>query len=105
MFNDRLLRILDEEVAKERARKQAKIRGIVKDKKISKNNNIVLIIKKGKFEYAVLVNKSRKEMFDLAEKLKVNDEIYAKGDKGVNVVFCDKLELVRKADLSLNNFK
>ena len=41
---------------------------------------------------------------DLAEKLKANDEIYAQGDKGVNVIFCDKLELVKKADLRLDEF-
>lgn len=104
MFDDSLLKVLDEEVAKERARKQAKIRGIIKDKKITKNSNIILIIGKGKFEYVVLVNKNREELFDLAKKLDVNDEIYARGDKGVNVIFADKLELISKANLSLDKF-
>ena len=69
MFDDTLLRMLDEEVAKERLRKQAKIKGAVKDKKYTKNNNLILILKKGRYEHVVLVNKNRKEMFDLAEKL------------------------------------
>lgn len=104
MFDDRLLRILDEEVAKERLRKHAKIKGIVKDKKLTKNNNLILIIKKGKYEHAVLVNKNRNNLFEIAEKLKVNDEVYATGDKGVNVVFCNNLELIKKAGLTLDSF-
>ena len=104
MFDDRLLRILDEEVAKERLRKQTKIKGVVKDKKLTKNNNLILIIKKGKYEHAVLVNKNRKNLFEIAEKLKVNDEVYAIGDKGVNVVFCDNLDLIKKANLTLDSF-
>ena len=104
MFDDRLLRILDEEVAKEKLRKRAKVTGIVKEKKRTKNNNLILIIQKSKYETAVLVNKNREELFNLAQKLSINDEVYCRGDKGVNVVFADKLELVKKADLTLDSF-
>ena len=104
MFDNTLLRILDEEVAKERLRKQARIRGIVKDKKQTKNNNLILIIEKSKYGEAVLVNKKREKLFELAEKLNINDEVYVRGDRGVNIIFCDKLELINKANLSLNKF-
>lgn len=97
-FNDTLLRILDEEVAKERLNKQATIRGAIKDKKTTKNNNLILIIRYLNNEKAVLINKNRKELFDLANKLNINDEVFTRGDKGVNIIFCDKLDLIKKAD-------
>ena len=65
MFDNRLLKILEAEAAKERLRKQPKIRGIVKDKKQTKNNNLILIVEKGKNEEAVLVNKNREDLFSI----------------------------------------
>ena len=106
MFDDTLLRILDKEVAKEKYEKQAKVKGTIKEKKYSKNNNIILIIgKSNKDEEAVLVNRNRKDMFKLAEKLKANDEVYVRGDRNVNIIFCDELKIINKANLNLDKFK
>lgn len=104
MFDDRLLKILEKETAKERLEKQAKIKGIVKEIKYSKNNNLILIIETSRDEKAVLVNKNKKKLFELAEKLNKNDEIYTRGDRSVNIVFCVELKLIKKANLTLDKF-
>jgi len=105
MFDNTLLKILDKEVVKEKLRKQAKIKGKVKEIRYSKNNNIILIIETLRDEEAVLVNRNRKDMFKLAEKLNANDEVYARGDRGVNIVFCDELKIINKANLTLDKFE
>lgn len=105
MFDNTLLKILDKETAKERYEKQAKIKGKVKEIKYSKNNNLILIIQASRGEEAVLVNRNKKEIFKLAEKLNANDEVYARGDRDVNIVFCDELKMINKANMTLDKFK
>lgn len=104
MFDNTLLKILDKEVAKERYEKQAKIKGTIKEKKYSKNNNLILIIETSRDEEAVLVNRNRKDMFKLTEKLNANDEVYPRGDRDVNIVFCYELKIIKKANMTLDRF-
>jgi len=104
MFDNTLLKILDKETAKEKLRKQARIQGKIKEIKYSKNSNLILIIETSRGREAALVNKNREEMFKLAEKLRANDEVYIRGDRDVNIVFCDELKIIKKANLTLDRF-
>ena len=93
-FDDRLIKFLEEEVAKEKEMKKARYKGIVIDKRLTKKLNILLILKKNEYEIAVLVNKNKREIYEIAEKVKINDVIYIEGEKGIDIVWCDKLEVI-----------
>jgi hypothetical protein len=62
-FDDRLVKFLESEVAKEKDRDKPRHKGIVVDKKLTKKENILLVLKKGNNEIAVSINKKRKNLF------------------------------------------
>ena len=103
-MDNRLLKILEEEVAKEKDRKKARVKGIVTNKKISKNNNIILIVNKTDYEEAVLINKNKENLFKIAENTGIGDLIYFEGERKVNIIFGDKLEIVSKKEKTLKDF-
>ena len=103
-MDTRLLKILEEEVAKEKYMKKARVKGIVTDKKISKNNNIILIVNKPEYEESVLINKNKEVLFKIAESIGIGDLIYFEGERKVNIIFGDKLEIVSKNEKILKYF-
>lgn len=103
-FDNRLLKFLEKAAEKERMAKQPKIQGTVRDIKHTKNSNILIIVYNGKYEEAVLVNKNNTSMFELAKKLNVNDEIYARGNRGIKVLFCEVLKIIKARGVGLERF-
>lgn len=81
MTNNRLLKALDDMAKLERFIRRPRIRGKVIAKKLTKKGNIQLIVHQGNKETALLVLKSHKERYKLAESLSLNDTIYAEGQK------------------------
>ena len=93
-MDTRLLRILEEETAKEKERKKARITGrIIKIKPTRKGHILLYIEKPGLIAFAAAF---RKDVFELAKTLKVNDYIYFKGEKKVDTVFCDEIRLLNR---------
>ena len=89
-----MLRILEEETAKEKERKKARIKGRITKIKPTKKGNILLYIEEpGLIAFAAAF---RKDVFELAKTLKVNDCIYFKGEKKVDTVFCDEIRLLKR---------
>lgn len=67
--------------------------GILKDKKITKNKNIILVLEDPTGQTKVLINKNRQDLYVVASSL-VNDEVIGlNGVNSENIVFADNLFL------------
>ena len=95
-FDDRLIRILEKEVIKERWRKKLRIKGVVTKKRITRKGSFMFTVRTSKSEHDIVVPKHRKKEFELAEKINAGDSIKAIGDKNISFVFCDRLEKLHK---------
>jgi len=91
-MDTRLIKILDEMVEEERKRKKPKARGKINRIIRTKNNNIMLILEDDR---RLLVNK-KSSLIGIAEKIIEGDEVYAEGEKGINIIFCDELRLISR---------
>lgn len=67
--------------------------GLIKDKKITKNNNIMLTLEDSTGQIKVLVNKNKPEIYDIAKDLVLDEAIGVAGVNGINIVFANNLLL------------
>jgi aspartyl/asparaginyl-tRNA synthetase len=105
-FDDRLIKILEKEVLKEKWKKKIKISGLVINKRISKKGSFVFTVKTTKSEYEVVVPEHRKEEFDLAKNINENDVVKAIGDKQASgIIFCDRIKKLNKSSLDEEQMK
>ncbi|MBI2647377.1 hypothetical protein HYW99_02780 [Candidatus Woesearchaeota archaeon] len=96
-FDDRLLRLLEKEVLREKWKKKLKIAGIVIKKRISKKGSFILTIKTRKSEYDIVVPEHKKDEFELAKCINEGDIIKVIGDKQIGgIIFCDRIERLSK---------
>ena len=68
-FDDRLIRILEKGVLKEKWKKKLRITGVVTGKRISKKGSFVFTIKTKKSEYDIIVPQHRKDEFELSKEI------------------------------------
>jgi RNA polymerase-interacting CarD/CdnL/TRCF family regulator len=105
-FDDRLLKILEKEVLKEKWKKKSKIIGIVISKKTTKKGSFMFTIKTKKSKYDVVVPVHRKEEFGLAKNIEEGDIIKAIGDRQISgLIFCDRIKKLNKSSFDEKQMK
>lgn len=105
-FDDRLLKILEKEVLKEKWKKKAKISGMVMKKRISKKGSFVLTLKTKNSEYDIVVPEHRKEEFEIAKDINEGDMIKVIGDKQISgLIFCDRIKKLSKSSFDEKQVK
>ena len=72
-------------------RAQASIIGIVKEKRRTKNNNLILTVEDPSEEINVLVNKNKPELFSHAEDIVEDEVIGISGASGENILFANSI--------------
>ncbi len=98
-FDDRLLKILEKEVLKEKWKKKARIIGVVQRKRVTKKESFLFNVKTLKSEYDIVVPQYKKEEFEIASNIKEGDTIKVIGDKQVSgIIFCDRIKRIGKND-------
>jgi DNA polymerase II small subunit/DNA polymerase delta subunit B len=95
-FDDTLLKIIEKEVVKERWKNKFRIKGEVTNKRTTKKGSFMIAIKTAKSEYDVVIPKYKKIQFELAKNINDGDSISIVGDKKINVVFCDRIKILKK---------
>ena len=99
-FDDRLIKILEKEVLKERWKKKAKIAGVVIKKRASKKGSFVFTVQTKKSEYDIVVPAHRKKEFELAKNINESDTIKTIGEKQAGgIIFCERIEKLSKSSL------
>ena len=74
--------------------------GLVNDKRITKNGNILITLEDPTGLINVVINKSRKELFELANDIIFDEVIGVTGYNGDRIIFVNEIFL---PDISLNN--
>jgi len=98
-FDDRLIKLLEKEVLKERWKKKVKLSGSVIKKRITKKGSIVFTLTTKKSEWEVVVPQHRKEEFKTAKTVNEDDIIKIIGDKQISgLIFCDRIKKLIKSD-------
>lgn len=99
-----LLKLVKEMARKEKKLKEYKrkirVRGKIVRKGLTKKGNIRLKVKKNDIKYNFVVVKTHKERFDLAQKLKIGEFVYAEGINRFRAVICTKLKQIKRIDES-----
>ena len=93
---NRLEKLCAEEKKSKEFKKKLRIRGKVQEKSLTKNKNIRLKIKRGENIFGIVVLKSHKENFKLAENMVVNSSVYAEGIPKLGFILCTKLNLLTR---------
>lgn len=93
-MDNTLIKTLDKMATQEKWIRKARHKGAIIKKKLTKKKNVLLVIKKPEYNINVVVTKNRKKEFELAESLKVGDNISVVGEKKVNLVICDRLKKI-----------
>ncbi len=105
-FDDRLIKILEKEVLKEKWKKKARIAGLVIGKRTSKKGSFVFTVKTQKSEYDIIVPEHRKEEFKTADKINEGDIIKAIGEKqATGIIFCERLKKMSKSNFDEKQMK
>lgn len=65
--------------------------GIVYDKKITKNKNIILDIEDSTGRMKVLINQNKKELYELAEEITLDSVLGFKGSGNKDILFCNEI--------------
>ena len=105
-FDDRLIKLLEKEVLKEKWKKKIRVTGIVIKKRISKKGSFVLTVKTKKSEYDIVVPEHKKEEFEMAEDVNEGDIVKAIGDKQISgLIFCDRIRKLSKSSLDEKQVK
>ena|SRR3989344_2158648 len=86
-------------------RTRARIKGRITKKNVTKNNNITLTIKRGEREINFLVLKHHKNKFALAQKLNINNPVFAEGIRKFRFIICTKLNLKQIRRNKTNNIR
>ena len=76
-----------------KSREEVALIGMIKDKKTTSNNNIVLEIEDPTSSIKVLVSKDKKELFDTASNLVLDEVIGLVGVSGDKIVFANNILL------------
>ena len=96
-FDNRLMKILEKEVMKERWKKKLRVIGVVLKKKATRKGSYMINIKTKKSQYDVVIPQYKAEEFQIAKDINEGDIIKIIGDKQVGgIVFCDKIEKITK---------
>ena len=90
-----------EELCKEQQKskefkKKLRVRGKVQEKSLTKKGNIKLKIKTGENVFKIVILKSHKDNFQLAENLLINSSVYAEGIPKLGFILCTKLNLLTR---------
>lgn len=102
-FDDRLLKILEEEVLKEKWKKKIRITGTVTEKKITKRGSFMFAIKTERNEYDIIIPKYKTDEFELASGISKGDVIKVIGDRQISgLVFCDVIQMLSKMGINEN---
>lgn len=105
-FDDRLIRILEKEVLKEKWKKKIKVTGIVIKKRVSKKGSIIFTVKTKKSEYDIVVPEHRKEEFEIAASINEGDIIKAIGDRQASgIIFCERVKIMSKSSFDEKQMK
>ncbi|MBW3003639.1 metallophosphoesterase [Candidatus Woesearchaeota archaeon] len=67
--------------------------GLINEKAVSKNNNIILTVEDSTGSIKVVINKNKPEMFDIAKDIVLDEVIGVAGVNNGNVVFANKIFL------------
>lgn len=105
-FDDRLLKILEKEVLKEKWKKKIKISGVVIKKRTTKKGSFAFTLKTTKSEYDIVIPQHREEEFELAKSINEGDLIKAIGDKQISgIIFCDRIKKLNKGNFDERQMK
>jgi DNA polymerase II small subunit len=80
-------------IKQKRGRENIAIIGLVQDKQLTKNNNIILKLEDPSGAINVLVSKSKPELMELAKEITLDEIIGVAGANGSNIVFSNKILL------------
>ena len=80
-------------IINKKERESASIIGMLKDKRVTKNGNIMLTLEDNTEEIKVLVNKNKAEIFDIANDCVMDEVIGISGVNGDKIVFANNLIL------------
>jgi DNA polymerase II small subunit len=72
-------------------RENLSIIGIVSDKRVTKNNNLILQLEDPTGRIKVLVNKNRQELYDQAKDIVLDEVIGVSGVNGENIIFSNSI--------------
>ncbi len=72
-------------------REQTSIIGMICEKNITKNGNILLVVEDPTGSIKVSISKAKQELFDLAQDLVLDEVIGIVGVTGENIIFCNNL--------------
>ena len=84
------------------SREEVSLIGIIKEKRTTKNGNILFEIEDPTGSTNVLVNKNRPDLFSLAENILEDEVVGIKGSNGENIIFTNNLVL---PDLPIQELK
>ena len=94
-FDDTLIRILEEEVQKEKFAKKAKIKGKLIQKWLSKKGNIMLAVSTKGNKYEVVVPQYKIKEYKLADSISEGSIIKIIGDERLSgIIYCDLIEMI-----------
>ncbi|MBS3132395.1 hypothetical protein J4212_08235 [Candidatus Woesearchaeota archaeon] len=77
-------------------KRRIRLRGIVADKKLTRNGNISLIVEKDSEEYRFTVLKSHKERYALAHSFRAGKSVSIEGIPKFRMIICTRLKVVDK---------
>ncbi|MCK5282308.1 MAG: DNA-directed DNA polymerase II small subunit [Nanoarchaeota archaeon] len=80
-------------VLNKRDRESISLIGLVKDKRTTKNGNIMLTLEDSTGEIKILINKNKPEIYDIAKATVLDEAIGITGVNGTNIVFANNLLL------------
>ena len=96
-FDDRLIKLLEKEVLRERWKKKFRITGTIIKKRTSKKGSFIFTVKTIKSEYDIVVPQHKKDEFESSKHIKEGDTIKAIGDmQAGGIIFCDNIKKLNK---------
>lgn len=105
-FDDRLLKLLEKEVLKEKWKKKARIVGLVIRKRASKKGSFVFTVQTKKSEYDIVVPEHRMQEFEIAANINEGDVIKAIGDRQASgIIFCERIKKLSKSSFDERRMK
>jgi exonuclease VII large subunit len=81
-------------------KRRVRLKGTITDKKLTKNGNIKLTIKKEDNTLNFIIIKSHKERFALAQKLEEGNSVSIQGIPKFRAIICTQLKKIARIDAS-----
>lgn len=88
-----------EKTAKE-FKSRLRVKGILTAKSLTKKQNLVIIVNRDSVEHKLVIPKSHKEKYALAEKLPIGSTISVEGSRKLRMIICTKLKVLQYFDQS-----